>query len=841
MSDGIVFTHLARLTDATGLFEHAEGTEPRIEHGYCVDDVARALVVTARQPEPGPQVEALTRTYLTFLVAAQHASGRFHNRRTAAGVWADQPALGDWWGRALWGLGTAAARLPAHADEALGRFAAGADHRAPWSRAMCFAALGAAEVLSVDPRHTRPPELLLARCRAVCRAHATGRAVALAGAAPALRQRGRPGGAPRRRHAARRPALDRAGSATPRLAPGHRDGGGASLRGPGRRMGAGGGTTRVRPAADRGGRARRRLCPGLRRHRRPRLERRGGPMRRTGSTATTTRRPRCRTPRPAEGSTGWNRSGATRTRARSPHWRCCRRDSSPSSSSSPLDEAHRRTHPACVGRAATRPQPGHRPSLPARAGGNERWDLEGRVGCRARPRAHRGRGRGRALRRFARRSASATPTWPPRSTGTSPWSPTASPAATTSQPSGRSSSAPTSPRSTRWRGRHSSTPRIVPDPDQKVPVRASSAFVMSLRAVGEGHVSTIEFRTGRFGPGDSVTIDRPASRLGTGTATAAPMTLDAFRMSLAEQGDAPAAEGLLRLLPAQFTPADLDQALDRNLRDGFGRPAQRRPRSTGSGGCAASNYDLTFPAELRPVRAGAASHQPRARTAGMEDARFVRFAEDDGSVDVLRDLHCFRRLEHRSRSYPDRRLPHVPHAAAHRAGRAQQGDGPVPAAHRRHVVGPVADGTARTSASTRSDDVLHWADPSSCIGPSTRGSCCRSATAARPSRPRTAGWSSPTASDRCGTYALGAMLLDLDDPSTVLAVLAEPLLAVAPVRARRLRPERRLLAVAGSSATTRSCCRTERRTPPWGSRSSTCPDCCTGFAATRWLGLWTTR
>jgi len=160
MSDGIVFTHLARLTDATGLFEHAEGTEPRIEHGYCVDDVARALVVTARQPEPGPQVEALTRTYLTFLVAAQHSSGRFHNRRTAAGVWADQPALGDWWGRALWGLGTAAARLPAHADEALGRFAAGADHRAPWSRAMCFAALGAAEVLSVDPRQPSARALL---------------------------------------------------------------------------------------------------------------------------------------------------------------------------------------------------------------------------------------------------------------------------------------------------------------------------------------------------------------------------------------------------------------------------------------------------------------------------------------------------------------------------------------------------------------------------------------------------------------------------------------------------------------------------------------------------------
>jgi hypothetical protein len=160
VTGGVVFTHLARLTDAVGLFEHAEGTMPRLEHGYCVDDVARALVVTARQPDPGPDVEGLSEIYLRFLAAAQHPSGRFHNRRTAAGVWVDAPSLGDWWGRALWGLGTAAARSPAHADEALRRFSAGADHRAPWSRSMCFAALGAAEVLSADPGHRSARALL---------------------------------------------------------------------------------------------------------------------------------------------------------------------------------------------------------------------------------------------------------------------------------------------------------------------------------------------------------------------------------------------------------------------------------------------------------------------------------------------------------------------------------------------------------------------------------------------------------------------------------------------------------------------------------------------------------
>jgi hypothetical protein len=42
------FRHLQRLTDHIGLLEHAEGIVPRHDHGYCVDDVARGLVVVCR-------------------------------------------------------------------------------------------------------------------------------------------------------------------------------------------------------------------------------------------------------------------------------------------------------------------------------------------------------------------------------------------------------------------------------------------------------------------------------------------------------------------------------------------------------------------------------------------------------------------------------------------------------------------------------------------------------------------------------------------------------------------------------------------------------------------------
>lgn len=162
------FQHLERLTDAGGLYEHARGTTPRHEHGYCVDDVARGLLVTAREPSPGDAVRALRTQYLTFVLAAQGRDGRFRNRRGTDLVWRDQPSVDDCWGRALWGLGglVAAAGDPArrvnppHARAALHAFSCGAEHRSDHPRATAFAALGAADVLRVRPEHTVARSLL---------------------------------------------------------------------------------------------------------------------------------------------------------------------------------------------------------------------------------------------------------------------------------------------------------------------------------------------------------------------------------------------------------------------------------------------------------------------------------------------------------------------------------------------------------------------------------------------------------------------------------------------------------------------------------------------------------
>ncbi len=129
------FRHLERMTDDIGLLEHASGIVPRYEHGYCVDDVARGLIVVCREPSPSDELVGLAHRYLSFLVQAQAPDGGFCNRFGYDRRWHDQPGTEDWWGRALWGLGTAALRGPVAGirAESLARFGQGADDPGwPW-------------------------------------------------------------------------------------------------------------------------------------------------------------------------------------------------------------------------------------------------------------------------------------------------------------------------------------------------------------------------------------------------------------------------------------------------------------------------------------------------------------------------------------------------------------------------------------------------------------------------------------------------------------------------------------------------------------------------------------
>lgn len=147
------FSHLISMTDERGTFEHALFSEPRPEHGYCTDDMARVLVVATREPDAASEVRDLALLSVRFLLEALDSQGKCRNRMDQNGLWEDLPGLDDCWGRSIWGLGTAAARSD---DLLIGELSRKGLERAmrqrsPWPRAMAFAALGAADVIRVDP------------------------------------------------------------------------------------------------------------------------------------------------------------------------------------------------------------------------------------------------------------------------------------------------------------------------------------------------------------------------------------------------------------------------------------------------------------------------------------------------------------------------------------------------------------------------------------------------------------------------------------------------------------------------------------------------------------------
>ena len=156
------FDHIVSMSDGIGTFEHADHALPRRSHGYCTDDMARLLVVVAREPQPSAAVVEVGRNAFRFLTDAQGVAGQVRNRRTARGRWEGRRGVEDCWGRSVWAFGTAVRSAPEAwmRQSALSYFEHGVEQRSPWRRAMAFAAVGAAEVLAVDPHHHAARNLL---------------------------------------------------------------------------------------------------------------------------------------------------------------------------------------------------------------------------------------------------------------------------------------------------------------------------------------------------------------------------------------------------------------------------------------------------------------------------------------------------------------------------------------------------------------------------------------------------------------------------------------------------------------------------------------------------------
>lgn len=169
------YAHLLALSDHLGIFEHARFDSPRRDHGYCVDDVARALIIVVREPKPQQRFAELTETYLHFLESAMAPTGLMHNRMNVSGAWTDTASMGDWWGRALWALGIASAVATDAVvrERALRAFRVGAQQHTPSRRTLAVAALGAAEIATAYPDDLASRRILRDLSAAIPLAHST--------------------------------------------------------------------------------------------------------------------------------------------------------------------------------------------------------------------------------------------------------------------------------------------------------------------------------------------------------------------------------------------------------------------------------------------------------------------------------------------------------------------------------------------------------------------------------------------------------------------------------------------------------------------------------------------
>ena len=106
--------HLQRLSDSTGIFQHATFSLPNFHEGYCTDDNARALLLTVLLEETGDdtlEVQTLASAYAAFVnYAFDPEQNRFRNFMSFDRRWLEQTGSEDAHGRALWALGACVGR-----------------------------------------------------------------------------------------------------------------------------------------------------------------------------------------------------------------------------------------------------------------------------------------------------------------------------------------------------------------------------------------------------------------------------------------------------------------------------------------------------------------------------------------------------------------------------------------------------------------------------------------------------------------------------------------------------------------------------------------------------------
>jgi len=321
-------------------------------------------------------------------------------------------------------------------------------------------------------------------------------------------------------------------------------------------------------------------------------------------------------------------------------------------------------------------------------------------------------------------------------------------------------------------------PSIVAHPDQTGMASGSLRFVMSVRGIGEGHRSSIGFRTGVVDSAGHPRVDECGSFATVGATGAALLDAAVFRVELARLDDAgEAAAYVLDALGDRFTRAELDRQLAK-LETNLSTRGHGHETIAEIQAIAERTYSIEFPSRIT-LSERVLWPAMHAEVAGMEDARFVRFVDDDDSVTFYATYTAYNGSRIRQQLLQTQDFQSF--VSTPMVGRAAANKGV--ALFPRRIDGRFA---ALSRADRESNSVAYsdrpfvWTSSVPCQQPVQPWEVLQLGNCGPPLE-TDAGWLVLTHGvGPMRTYRIGAILLDLDDPTRVIGRLREPLLSPAP-------------------------------------------------------------
>ncbi len=317
-------------------------------------------------------------------------------------------------------------------------------------------------------------------------------------------------------------------------------------------------------------------------------------------------------------------------------------------------------------------------------------------------------------------------------------------------------------------------PSVVPHPDQSGLEAGSVRFVLSLRAVGEGHISSVEFRTGVVGPDNNLQLDNHGEFLEAGHYGPAIHERQLFQDKLAEAGnDKESSSFLMRQFPAHFDNDMLETALSELVDQSDTRRGGVRFKELARR-IAACNYEVDFDETSLLSERILWPHSP-SESHGIEDARFVQFINDDGSKVYYATYTAFD---------GEQVAPNLIETADFQHFKIGQLSGPA-AKNKGMAIFPrkingrffaLSRWDRENNAIATSADGRVWGTPTTLHVPEQPWELIQLGNSGSPIETE-AGWLVITHGvGPMREYALGALLLDIDDPNKIIGSLDEPLM-----------------------------------------------------------------